>query len=297
MENLRIVDTHLHFAGPDMVNPWVDNILHAVSERRNDELSEASLLENIARDKVNVEKLVYVQCFNGTPLEEAMWALGMANNMTSKVESVVAEIPVPDGEAAVREFLSKLTSKSANGALPAKLRGGRVVLLGEPMPPIDACLDKNYIAGLKVLEENHLHWEWCCHHTALPNIAKVCAELKDMTFVLDHLGRNKGSENDLEDWKKNLALVAKNKNVVAKIGGIEEWGVKDPGPLLDHAIKCFGFERLLFESNWFVCRAFGYTYGELVKVAYDALVRNGAKDADLHLVFCRNGEKIYRFIC
>ena len=56
------------------------------------------------------------------------------SNPDSKIKAVVANIPVPDGGAAVKAFLDGL--RSADGALPTGLKGGRVVLLGAPMPPV-----------------------------------------------------------------------------------------------------------------------------------------------------------------
>ena len=53
---------------------------------------------------------------------------------SSKIKAVVANIPVPDGGAAVKAFLDGL--RTADGVLPAGLKGGRAVLLGNPMPPV-----------------------------------------------------------------------------------------------------------------------------------------------------------------
>ena len=308
MESLRIVDSHVHFAGPELSNPWADGDLNPdcaeahpgtavhVDRTKDGQLMESSLVRDVEEGGFNVEKLVYVECFNGTPLEEARWALKMASNDASKIESVVLHIPVPQGGEAVREFLSQLRTGPSTSALPKQLRGGRVVLLGCPMPPADACNSVQYLAGLAALEEHGLHWEWCCHHTALPFVAKVCRDFSKMTFVLDHLGRNGGNEDDVEQWKKNLSALAEHQNVVAKIGAIEEWGVADPNPLIDHAVACFGFQRLIFESNWFVSKACGYSYKTLVQTSYDAVVRNGGSEEDVKDVFSRNAERVYRLL-
>jgi predicted TIM-barrel fold metal-dependent hydrolase len=41
------------------------------------------------------------------------------------------------------------------------------------------------------------------------------------------------------------------------MGAVEEWGVEDPGAVMDRAIAAFGFDRVLYESNWFVSEAMG----------------------------------------
>ena len=156
------------------------------------------------------------------------------------------------------------------------------------------CTGDAYIEGLTALHEWGLHWEWCCHYTHLPFIAQTCARFPEARFVLDHLGRNGGTETDLEDWKTALATLANTcPNVVAKLGAIEEWGVSDPAPLLDFALQTFGFDRVLFESNWFVLKALGYPYSWVVNHIKEAVLRNGGGQAELNKVFQVNADRVY----
>ena len=316
MERVRdIVDTHIHLASSAFPNDWVDHDLNSDAksmhsnmalkvDRHKGDLSLESLVEEIKEtcsSTVKVERMVFVECGNdGGSTEEAKWALSLAADPTSQVCAVVAHIPVPDGEEAVRIFLSSVaswvssSSPSMSEILPTALRGGRVVLLGNPMPPSDACLSDKYIAGLAVLEEYGLHWEWCCHSSSLFSIATACSKFPNMTFVLNHCGRNGGTEDDVDEWKAAIACVAKQQNVVCKIGAIEEWGVANPHPLLDFVVECFGFQRVMFESNWFVSKACGFRYDRLVRTAEEAMKRNGATEEDLMDVFCRNAERVYK---
>ena len=236
------------------------------------------------------------------------WVFGMIASSSSRVEALVAHIPVPDGAAAVNAWLGQLLEAQCGaGAKPdaliaAGLRGGRVVLLGDPMPAPDACLAPAYLDGLRALARygggggrlGGLHWEWCCKPEALPSIAKVCAQFPDMVFVLDHLGHNCGGD-DLATWSKDLeALAASSSNVYAKLGAIEEWEVKDPAPYLDHALKVFGFGRVLYESNWFVSAAMGDPYGKTAGRVLAACKRAGATALQIHQVFVGNAKKVYR---
>ena len=169
-------------------------------------------------------------------------------------------------------------------------------MLGDPMPAPDHCLGGAFGAALDVLEAEGLHWEWCCHYTALPSVARVCAARPGMTFVLDHLGRNGGTEDDVDAWRAAIAEVAKCPNVYVKTGAVEEWGVSDPAPLLDAAVALFGFDRLIWESNWFVSKACGFTVGELVGVAEAACVRAGATATDRANWFSGNAARAYRLL-
>jgi len=298
---LRILDSHVHLAGKHLDNNWVDNDLNTDAKtlhpttsipvnRTSSELLEQSFISETK--SFNVDRLIFVECGNDDgSLKETKWALGLANDPSSRIAAVVAHIPVPQGADAVRNWI---TSIREDNQLPLLLRGGRIVLLGNPMPAIDTCLSEDYNAGLSVLEEHNLHWEWCCHSSALANISVACAKRPNMTFVLDHLGRNGGTEQDIEEWKKGIELIAQQPNVYVKIGAIEEWGVQDPHPLLDFAIQTLGFARCMFESNWFVSKACGFSYEKLVETTIEALKRNGAEESDVLDVFFRNAEKVYK---
>ena len=138
-----------------------------------------------------------------------------------------------------------------------------------------------------------LHWEFCCLPNALPAIAELCAKFPDTLFVLDHLGHNCGGE-DFASWAPAITELAKRPNVCAKLGAIEEWQVADPGPFLDHAIQAFGYDRVIYESNWFVNAAMGHTYEETLKLVEASCKRLGASDEETDLVFAANARRVYR---
>jgi hypothetical protein len=116
-------------------------------------------------------------------------ALDTASGASGAGPAVTA---VTAGAADLREESGEGEVMPPQPQLPAALRGGRVVLLGDPMPPPDACRAPAYLAGLGALSKAGLLWEWCCVPAAIPYIAACCREFPDMTFVLDHLGHNNG---------------------------------------------------------------------------------------------------------
>ena len=60
---------------------------------------------------------------------------------------------------------------------------------------------------VEILHARGLHWEWCCHPSALPAVATQSSRFPGMTFVLDHLGHNGGCDGDFETWAKDLAAL------------------------------------------------------------------------------------------
>lgn len=319
---IRIIDAHVHLAGSSLTNPWVDGDLNTFAAKTHParaktvsrdgadgDLLESSLTkeyEDVAAAEFKsenqkdsctrffVDRFVFVECINEPPEAEARWALSMALSSESRCAAVVAHIPAFDGPGAVRKFLNELRDPST-GKLPVHLKGGRVVMLGDPMPAPDYCVScKGFDDALSAMQESSLHWEWCCHYTALPSVARVCRAHSEMIFVLDHLGRNGGTTDDIALWRDAIAKIAECPNVYAKVGAIEEWGVMDPAPLLDIAIEMFGFSRLIWESNWFVSKACGFSVRELIGIANDACDRANATSEDKAAFFGGNALRVYR---
>ena len=67
------------------------------------------------------------------------------------------------------------------------------------------------------------------------------------------------------------------------------WNV---GDYIDRAISAFGFDRILYESNWFVNDAMGDPYDKTAMLLYDGCKRAGATPKDLRMVFHDNACKV-----
>ena len=285
-----VIDTHVHLTFPDScINAWVDGEGWDISK-----YTEETLVARIDESIISVKSAVYVQCFNHPPLEEACTAIALARSSDSIIKAVVAEIPVPMGAEKTSAFLAAIR-KRHDGKLPNPLKGGRVVLLGNPAPDPKTCLSKHYQEGLQILQQESLHWEFCCTPKHLPAIFTCCENFPKMTFIIDHLGHNGGSDDDYSSWSESMAKLAKLPNVSCKLGAIEEWGVSDPLKFMNFAIASFGFERVMYESNWFVLEVLeGCKYDKTAKVVLDALCSQNATQEDMNAVFFGNAERIYR---
>lgn len=98
----------------------------------------------------------------------------------------------------------------------------------------------------------------------LSRLMMVADRHPDLTFVLDHLGKPDIASGGQEQWFADLARLAERRNVVCKLSGLAtearpDWTVQDLGPYIDHALTCFGADRLLWGSDWpVVAMAGGY---------------------------------------
>ncbi len=81
----------------------------------------------------------------------------------------------------------------------------------------------------------------------------------DVQFVLDHCGAPKIKEREEHPWRERIAEIARRPNVAVKISGVvayaeaETWTLDDIRPYVEHAILSFGWDRVVWGSDWPVC--------------------------------------------
>jgi len=104
--------------------------------------------------------------------------------------------------------------------------------------------------------------------------------------VLDHLAKprvREGLAAALEPWRRDLAALARHPNVSCKLSGLvteatwREWRRDDFTPYLEAALAAFGPERLMFGSDWPVCRL-AADYAEVTGIVTDFVARLSAAE-------------------
>jgi predicted TIM-barrel fold metal-dependent hydrolase len=87
-------------------------------------------------------------------------------------------------------------------------------------------------------------------------LADLCP---DVQFVLDHCGVPAIKDRAEHPWREHMAEIAERPNVVVKISGVvayadpANWTLDDIRPYVEHAIACFGWNRVVWGSDWPVC--------------------------------------------
>jgi predicted TIM-barrel fold metal-dependent hydrolase len=118
-----------------------------------------------------------------------------------------------------------------------------------------------------------------------------------VSFILDHCGNPDIKARDYDQWRKGINEIASLPNVVCKISGIvvntqiENWTVEDLRPAVEHIISCFGWDRVMFGSDWPVC-----TLAASFKQWTDALIfltKNAGQENQKKL-FRENAERTYK---
>lgn len=84
-------------------------------------------------------------------------------------------------------------------------------------------------------------------------------------FVLDHAAKPEIRSGRIDEWARDLRVLAGLPNVLCKLSGLvteadgKRWTPGGIRPYLDVVFECFGHERLMIGSDWPVCTlAAGY---------------------------------------
>ena len=108
---------------------------------------------------------------------------------------------------------------------------------------------------------------------ALTDVLGRCPEVR---FILDHIGKPAIREGRLDPWRADIERLAALPNVWCKLSGVvteadhAAWTREQLRPYIRHAAERFGFERLLFGSDWPVS-TLTHSYGEWVDIVAWAL--------------------------
>ena len=93
----------------------------------------------------------------------------------------------------------------------------------------------------------------------IPSAIALVDLAPQVQFVLDHCGVPDIKGNAEHPWREHISEIAKRPNVVGKISGVIAYA--DPGgwtvatlkPYVEHTIGVFGWDRVVWGSDWPVC--------------------------------------------
>jgi L-fuconolactonase len=174
------------------------------------------------------------------------------------------------------------------------VKGVRQVLHSPNTPP-GTCLKEEFVRGVRLLGERGLSFDLCMRPTELTDARKLIELCPETRFILDHCGNANVQAKDLSQWKKDIAEVAKGKNVVGKVSGIvagarPEWTADDLRPAIDHTLSVFGPDRVMFGGDWPVCTLTA-TYKQWVEALF--FVVADRPEAERRKLFHDNAVRFY----
>lgn len=282
MPDFAIVDSHVHlFDLRVLPYKWIEQA---------EGIAKTSLLPEFdaAAGAVVVDKLVFVEAYvsDGRFHEEAAFGQALADG-DQRVRGLVAHAPLEAGMA-VEEDIAKLLANQS-------LRGVRRLIEVEHDPSF--CLRPKFLEGLRLLSKYDLPFDICTKHWGLSYALELARRCPDARFVLDHIGKPDIRNGMTQPWADQIRELAKLSNVVCKISGViteadpRIWTSEQVIPYIAHVIEQFGFDRIMYGSDWPVS-SMTHEYQDFVAIL-DAILR-GSTRSELVKFYRENAVRTYR---
>ena len=278
---MQIIDTHQHLWDLDLFRyAWLDSHPPLNRSFRMADYQAAS-------QGLNVVKSVHVEADVDEPsmLGETGHMLFLAEQPDNPLDAVVA-CGRPESEA-FRSYLDQIAGHP-------KLKGIRRVLHTKGD---DVGQKATFIHNVAVLASYGLSFDICVLARQLPIAIKLISRCPEVNFILDHCGVPQVREKHLDPWRADMAEIAKFPNVSCKISGLvayadpAKWTIEDLRPFVDHAIASFGWDRVMFGSDWPVC-TLAASYQQWVEALQT--ITQSAGEENQKKLFCDNAMRVYR---
>jgi L-fuconolactonase len=283
MPDFPIIDAHLHLYDTRILAyPWMEEV---------PSLAHPHLMADFdaARGGVPLEAAIFVEvdAAPGQHLREVDFVSRLAAS-EPRIAGIVAHVPMDRGTETARDL-------EGLAAQPL-VRGVRHLIQGHRQEKGWA-LRAAFVAGVQSLAQHGLSFDICIYAEQMAEATALVDRCPDTAFILDHLGKPDIRGGRLDPWRRELAELARRPNVVCKISGLATeadhtaWREDELLPCIDHAIACFGFDRVLFGGDWPVS-TLATDYARWVRLVDRAVA--GASEEERRKLFRDTARRVYR---
>jgi L-fuconolactonase len=152
------------------------------------------------------------------------------------------------------------------------------------------------IKGVQLLEKFNLSFDLCANHQQLPAAIDLVRATPNVRHAVNHCGGPDIKGKQFQSWADHISELASFDNVHCKVSGIvttasENWTKAELKPYIDHLVAAFGYDRLMFGSDWPVC-TLAAEYQQWLEALLWAI--QDATDIDLQKLFHDNAKLFYR---
>lgn len=212
--------------------------------------------------EAGVDKTVIVQAHDS--VEETRWLLELAEE-TDFVAGVVGWVDLTDPKVGktLDEFQDSKWFKGIRHMWEAEDNHAWLY-------------DSGALSGLKELARRGICYDFLVRPPNLPYVPRIMDEVPNLRAVIDHIAKPLIKEQKFEPWLSDMRRVASINGMRCKVSGMvteadqANWSPDDLRPYVHHILSMFGYDRLMFGSDWPVCTLAG-SYQQVVSAARDIL--------------------------
>jgi L-fuconolactonase len=154
-----------------------------------------------------------------------------------------------------------LEERLAYFATNEKLKGLRHIVQAEPDSSF--MMRDDFQRGISLLSKYRLTYDILIFPKHLGTALELVKQFPEQPFVIDHLAKPQIKEQLFSPWREQIQELATSTNVYCKVSGLvteanwHNWKMEDIRPYLDIVFEAFGTDRIMFGSDWPVCKLAG----------------------------------------
>ncbi|MCC6863126.1 MAG: amidohydrolase family protein [Bryobacterales bacterium] len=154
------------------------------------------------------------------------------------------------------------------------------------------------IESLRLVADAGFPFDFLTYTRHLPHVLRALELAPGLRAVIDHISKPEIRAGIMEPWKTLVAEMARHPNVCCKLSGMiteadhRNWTAEDLRPYIEHVVEQFGWERVMFGSDWPVCRLAG-DYGQVL-AALQGILAPRMDEGREAAVFGGNAGRFYR---
>jgi len=179
-----------------------------------------------------------------------------------------------------------------------KFVGIRIMI--QEMKDSNEVLEPGMLQAITDLADTGVPVDLLCTSNQLHSVVDLLKRVPHLHAVIDHIAKPQIAAQVFEPWRSQMAEIAANPGIYCKLSGMvteadhQNWSAEQIIPYIRHAIDLFGYDRIMFGSDWPVC-LLAASYDEVVGVLEQAMDSQVSSE-DREKLFGRNAADFYRLI-
>jgi L-fuconolactonase len=167
----------------------------------------------------------------------------------------------------------------------------------QDIPDAEWILRPQVLRSLQIVADDDFPFEFLTYTRHLPHVLKALDQVPLRRAVVDHISKPEIARRVMDPWRSLMAELA-GRGLFCKLSGMvteddhAHWSAQSLQPYIQHAVESFGWDRVMFGSDWPVCLLAG-SYDDTVSALKTALGSQMDDDSERKL-FGENAARFYK---
>lgn len=153
-----------------------------------------------------------------------------------------------------------------------------------------------FVENIRRLAGTRMTFDLHVHAHQMERAMRLADAAPGVSFILDHCGVPDVKGGDIGAWRRGITEIARRPHVAGKISGVaaygdpETWTADTLRPYVEHMIESFGWDRVVWGSDWPVCTLGG---GLLHWIAATQAILSGSSKEEREKLLWQNANRLW----